>query len=78
MCLQPDNRQRHVWGQSGPAERHRHTVQQGGGSLMFWGGITWGRDMPLVIMEGAETAIRYRNDILRLILQPYWQNFKRN
>ena len=79
--LQPDNRWRHVWRQSGQAERFRHTVQrvqQGGGSLMFWGGIMWGRRTPLVVMEGAETAMRYRNDILRPILQPYPQNFESN
>ena len=28
-----------------------------------------------MVTEGAETAIRYRNDILRPILQPYRQNF---
>ena len=65
MCLQPDNRRTRVWRQSGQAEHLRHTVQQGGGSLMIWGGIMWGRRSPLVVMEGAETAIiRYRNDIL--------------
>ena len=42
---------------------------------MFWGGIMWGRRTPLVVMEGAETTIRYRNDILRPIVQPYRQNF---
>ena len=34
-----------------------HTVQHlqlGGGFLMFWGGIMWGRRMPLVVMEGPE------------------------
>ena len=36
----------------------------------------WGRLMPLVVMEGIETAIRYRNDILQPIVQPYWQNFR--
>ena len=46
MCLQPDNRRRHVWRQSGQAEHLRHTVQQlqqGGGSLM------WGQRMSLVV-----------------------------
>ena len=78
ICLQPDNRRRRVWRQSGQAELLRHTiqrVQQGGGSLMFLGGIMWGQRTPLVVMEGAETAIRYRNDILRTIVQPYRQNF---
>ena len=63
----------------GQAERLRHTVQrvqQDGGSLMFWSGIMWGWHMPLVVMEGAETAIQYRNDILRTIVQPYRQNFR--
>ena len=45
---------------------------------VFWGGIMWGRRTPLVVMEGAETAIRYRNDILRPILQSCRQNFERN
>ena len=43
MCLQPDNHRRCVWRQFGQAQRLRHTVQrvqQGGGSLMFWGGIS--------------------------------------
>ena len=78
MCLQPDNRRRRDWRQSGQAERLRHTVQwvqQGGGSLMFWGGIMWDRRTPLVVMEGAETVIKYRNDILRPIVQQYRQNF---
>ena len=73
MCLQPDNRRRH-----GQAEHLRHTVQQvqqGGGSLMFWGGIMWCWRMPQVVMEGAEMAIRYMNDILRPILLSYRQNF---
>ena len=58
--LQPDNRRRRVWRRSGQAELLRHSVQQvhqGGGSLVFWGGIMWGRRTPLVVMEGAETAI---------------------
>ena len=42
---------------------------------MFWGGIMWGRRTPLVVIEGADMDIRYRNDILRRIVQPYWQNF---
>ena len=29
----------------------------------------------LLVMEGAETAIRYRNDILRPIVQSYRKNF---
>ena len=32
--------------------------------------------MPLVVMEGIEMAIPYRNDFLRPIVQPYRQNFR--
>lgn len=77
ICLQPDNRRRRVWRHPGQAERLRNTVQrvqQGGGSLMFWGGIMWGRRTPLVVMEGAVSALRYMNDILRPIVQPYRQH----
>ena len=68
IFLQPDYRRRRVWRLSGQAERLRDTVQQvqlGGGSLMFWGGIMWGRRTPLVVMEGAKMAMRYRNGILQ-------------
>ena len=78
ICLQPDNRRRRVWRQSGWAERLRHTVQrvqQCDGSLIFWGGIMWGRRTPLVIMVGFETAIQYTNDILRSIVQPLRHTF---
>ena len=78
ICRQPDNRQRRVWRQSGQSVHLRHTVQrvqQGGGSLMAWGSIMWGWRTPLVFMEGAETAIRYRNDILLPLVQSYRQNF---
>ena len=59
----------------------RHTVQrvqEGGGPLMFWGGIMWGQRTTLVVMKGAEEAIRYRNDILRPIVQPYRRMLERD
>jgi hypothetical protein len=68
ICLQPNNRRIRVWRQPGQAERLRNSVQrvqQGGGFLIFWGGIMWGQRTPLVVMECAETALRYINDILR-------------
>ena len=43
---------------------------------MFWGGIIWSRRTPLVVMEYAETALRYMNDILRPIVLPYRQNIE--
>ena len=61
ICLQPDNRRRRVWRQCGQAEHLRHTVQQvqeGGGSLLFWDGIMWGRRTQLVFMEGAQSSDR--------------------
>ena len=51
-------------------------VQQSGVSLMFWGDIMWGRRTPLVVMECAETASRYMNDILRPLVLPYRQNIR--
>ena len=41
---------------------------------MFWGAIMWGRCTPLVVMECAETALRYMNDILRPTVLPYRHN----
>ena len=67
ICLQPDNRRRRIWRQCDQAELLRYTVQRvqlGGGSLMFWGGFMWCRRTPLEVMKGAETAIRYRSDII--------------
>ena len=49
-------------------------MQQGGGFLMFWGGIMWGQHTPLVVMECTEMALQYMNDILRPIVLPYQQN----
>ena len=43
--------------------------------MNFWGGIMWGRRTPLMVMEGSDTTIRYRNDFLRPIVQRYLQNF---
>ena len=71
------NHRLRVWRQPGQGERLRNSVQrvqQGGSSLMFWGGIMWGRRTKLVVMECAETALRYMNDILRPIVLPYRQN----
>ena len=75
--LQLDNRRRRVWRQCGRAERLDTVqgMQKGGGSLMFWSNIMWSQSTPLVVMEGAKIAIRYRNDILRPIVQPYRQKF---
>jgi Transposase and inactivated derivatives len=62
ICLQPDNCQLCVWRQPGQAEHLQNSVQrvqQGSGFLMFWGGIMWGRRMPLVVMDIGRILERY-------------------
>ena len=44
-------------------------MQQGGGALIFWGGIMWDQITPLV-------ALRYINDILLPIVLSYRQDIK--
>ena len=41
-----------------------------------FGVALWDRRTPLVVMEGAETAIRYRNDILRPYTEPISAEFR--
>ena len=36
----------------------------GGGSIMVWGGISHGVKMPLVVIQGNLTAVRYRHQVL--------------
>ena len=45
----------------------------GGGSVMVWGGISHGVKSPLVVLGGTLTAVRYRDEILRLIAVPLVQ-----
>ena len=42
----------------------------GGGSVMVLAGISHGVKSPLVVVAGNLTAIRYRDDILRLVVVP--------
>ena len=79
MCLQPGNRQRRVWRQSGQAERLRHTLS----SLWSKVVVPWCFGVTLCgtdvrhwwSWKKLEIAIRYRNGILRPIVQPYRLNF---
>lgn len=78
ICLSPDNNRQRVWRESGDAERLRYAaghVQQGGGSVMFWGGIMNGHRTPLVPIQGAMRALLYRDTILEPIVEPLHQNF---
>ena len=45
----------------------------GGGSVMVWGGIAYGRRTQLHIIRGHLNAIRYRDEILSLHLVPFLQ-----
>ena len=44
-------------------ERDRY----GGGSVMVWGGMSHGVKSPLIVVPGNLTAVRYRDEILRLV-----------
>ena len=72
ICLKLDYRRIRIWRQPGQAEHLRNSVSASAasGSLMFWGGQRTSQ----VVMECAETALRYINDILRPIVLPYRQN----
>ena len=50
-------------------ERDRY----GGGSVMVWGGISHGVKSPLIVVLGNLTAVRYRDEILRLVAEPLVQ-----
>jgi transposase len=45
----------------------------GGGSVMVWGGIAYGRRMQLHIIRGNLNAIRYRDEMLSPHLVPFLQ-----
>ena len=77
VCILNDHRQR-VWRQPGNIERPQYCVphvQQGGGGVKFWYGITWGHRTLFVIVEGNLPALRYREEILQQIVGQYRQHF---
>ena len=45
----------------------------GGASVMVWGGIAYGLRMPLVIVDGALNAAKYKDNILRPHVVPFLQ-----
>lgn len=74
ISLHPDNNDIRVW--RGRAQRlHPNFIRerhyQQGGSVMFWGGIMFGRRTPLVPIQGAMTGRKYRDDILEPIVAPF-------
>lgn len=52
----------------------RQVDRFGGGSVMVWGAIRAGWRSPLVIIEGALNAVRYRDEILAAHVIPYVAN----
>ena len=52
----------------------------GGGSVMVWGGISHGVKLPLIVVPGNLTAVRYRDEILRpvavLLVQQHQMTFQ--
>lgn len=63
ISTHPDNRRLRVWRRRGNAERQRTatgTVQQGGKSVSFWGGIMIGARTPLIPYRGWMTAALYQ------------------
>ena len=50
-------------------ERDRY----GGGSVMVWGGISHGVTLPLIVVPGNLTAVKYRDEILRPVAVPLVQ-----
>ena len=47
----------------------------GGGSVMFWGGISHGFKSPLIVIAGKLTGVRYRDEIFRPVAVPFVQQY---
>ena len=68
FSLQRSDRRQRVYRRLG--ERYSDACVQevdrfgGGESVMVWGGISHGVKMPLVVIQGNLTAIRYRDQVL--------------
>ena len=45
----------------------------GGGSVMVWGGISHGLKLPLIVIAGNLTCVRYNYEILRPVAVPFVQ-----
>ncbi|CDQ78348.1 unnamed protein product [Oncorhynchus mykiss] len=75
FTLSTCDRRDRVWRRRGEHSAACNILQHdrfGGGSVMVWGGISLGRRTALhVLARGSLTAIRYRDEILRLLVRPY-------
>uniref|UniRef100_A0A673ZYU8 Transposase Tc1-like domain-containing protein n=1 Tax=Salmo trutta TaxID=8032 RepID=A0A673ZYU8_SALTR len=75
FTLSTCDRRDRVWRRRGERSAACNILQHdqfGGGSLMVWGGISFGGRTALhVLARGSLTAIRYRDEILRPLVRPY-------
>uniref|UniRef100_A0A674AH33 Tc1-like transposase DDE domain-containing protein n=1 Tax=Salmo trutta TaxID=8032 RepID=A0A674AH33_SALTR len=75
FTLSTCDRRDRVWRRRGERSAACNILQHdrfGGGSVMVWGGISLGGRTALhVLARGSLTAIRYRDEILRLLVRPY-------
>lgn len=70
----PDSRRIRIWRPPGNQNRLQHAreiVRQGGGSVMFWGGIRLGGRTDLVVLQNNLTGNSYRDEILLPVVVPY-------
>ncbi|KAJ8884451.1 hypothetical protein PR048_016308 [Dryococelus australis] len=70
VSLHPYNRCIRVWRRLG--ERWNESIQehrqQQGGSVMFWGGVMFGRRMQLIPIQGNMTGLVYQENILQPVV----------
>ncbi|UYV66146.1 hypothetical protein LAZ67_4000486 [Cordylochernes scorpioides] len=76
FCLSSDSRRVRVWRRRGERSNpaaivERPTVRQRG--IMVWGAIAYDSRSPLLRIQGAMTAQRYVDDVLRPVTLPYLQ-----
>lgn len=79
--LESDSRRERVWRGPGRLERlnfAREIVPYQGGTVMFWGGIMYGRRTPLVLIERTMTGTIYAENIIEPIIQPLRTEFGEN
>lgn len=79
--LQSDSRRERVWRSPGRQERltfAREVVPYQGGSVMFWGGIMYGRRTPLILIQRTMTGTIYVENIIEPIIQPLRNEFGEN
>ena len=66
-----------VWRQRNTRYAPRYvqpTFQGGGGSIMIWGCVSYGCKLDLVTVQGTLTGQKYRDNILRPVVIPHFDN----